>query len=73
MSRSRIVASSSQHPANSHDLIRVQGARENNLKDVAARSTLTGEHLATFVGSRPKAVSLGVPDPRRSRLQRSSH
>jgi excinuclease UvrABC ATPase subunit len=24
---------------------------------VAARSTLTGEHLAEFVGSRPKAVS----------------
>jgi excinuclease UvrABC ATPase subunit len=25
----------SQHPADSHDLIRVQGARENNLEDVS--------------------------------------
>jgi hypothetical protein len=36
------MASSRQHSADSHDLIRVQGARENNLKDVsrpqAARS-----------------------------------
>ncbi|MEX2132817.1 MAG: DNA excisionase, partial [Acidimicrobiia bacterium] len=23
------------HPADSHDLIRVQGARENNLKDIS--------------------------------------
>jgi excinuclease UvrABC ATPase subunit len=29
------MASSSQHPANSHDWIRVQGARENNLKGVS--------------------------------------
>ena len=64
----------------SHDLIRVQGACANNLKDVsvelpkrrltlftgvsgsaksslvfgiiAARSTLTGEHLAAYVGTR---------------------
>ena len=99
--------SSTQHLADSHDLIRVQGARENNLKDVnveipkrrltvftgvsgsgksslvfgtiadwiidlgpgagheggrivfegtpaelvAARSTLTGEHLADYVGA----------------------
>jgi excinuclease UvrABC ATPase subunit len=28
---------------------------------VAARSTLTGEHLAAFVGNRPKAVLAGVP------------
>ena len=40
---------------------------------VAARSTLTGEHLAAFVGSRPKAVPAGVPDPLRARLQRRSH
>ena len=26
---------SSKQPANSHDLIRVQGARQNNLKDVS--------------------------------------
>ena len=40
---------------------------------VAARSTLTGEHLAAFVGSRPKAVPVGVPDPPRSRHQRRPH
>jgi excinuclease UvrABC ATPase subunit len=39
----------------------------------AARSTLTGEHLAAFVGSRPKAVPVGVPDPLRARPQRRSH
>jgi excinuclease UvrABC ATPase subunit len=37
---------------------------------VATRSTLTGEHLAAFVGSRPKAVQVAVPD---ARLQRRSH
>jgi excinuclease UvrABC ATPase subunit len=40
---------------------------------VAARSTLTGKHLAAYVGSRPKAVPVGKPDPRRARLQRKSH
>jgi excinuclease UvrABC ATPase subunit len=40
---------------------------------VAARSTLTGEHLAAYVGRRPKAVPVGVPDPPRARLQRRSH
>jgi len=39
---------------------------------VATRSTLTGEHLAAFVGSRPKAVP-GAPDPLRARPQRRSH
>jgi excinuclease UvrABC ATPase subunit len=39
---------------------------------VAARSTLTGQHLATYVGSRPKAVPASVPDPPRARLQRRS-
>ncbi len=39
---------------------------------VAARSTLTGEHLAAYVGSRPKAVRVGAPDPVRARLQRRS-
>jgi hypothetical protein len=33
----------------SHDLIRVQGACADNLKDI---STLTGEHLAAYVGTR---------------------
>lgn len=39
---------------------------------VAAQSTLTGEHLASFVGNRPKAVPAGIPDPHRARLQRRS-
>jgi excinuclease UvrABC ATPase subunit len=38
---------------------------------VAARSTLTGEHLAAFVASRAKAVRSGAPD--RPRAQRRSH
>jgi hypothetical protein len=29
------MTSASKHPADSHGLIRVQGARENNLKDVS--------------------------------------
>jgi hypothetical protein len=48
--------------ADSHDVIRVQGARVNNLKDVSIEirkrrltvftgSTLTGEHLAAYVGT----------------------
>ena len=42
--------------ADSHDLIRVHGARVNNLPGtpadlVAARSTLTAEHLAAYVGA----------------------
>jgi excinuclease ABC A subunit len=40
---------------------------------VAARSTLTGEHLAAFVGSLPKAAPPGVPDPLRARPQKRSH
>jgi excinuclease UvrABC ATPase subunit len=39
---------------------------------VAARSTLTGEHLAAFVGSRPEAFPVGAPDPLQARLQRRS-
>ncbi|HMJ10550.1 MAG TPA: excinuclease ABC subunit UvrA [Polyangiaceae bacterium] len=39
---------------------------------VAARSTLTGEHLAAFVGSRAKAVPAGTPEPVRTRLKRRS-
>jgi excinuclease UvrABC ATPase subunit len=39
---------------------------------VAARSTLTGQHLAAYVGSRPKPDSVGRPDPLRARLQRRS-
>ncbi len=39
---------------------------------VAAKSTLTGEHLAAFVGGRPVAVPAGAPDPLRARLKRKS-
>jgi excinuclease UvrABC ATPase subunit len=39
---------------------------------VAARATLTGEHLAAFVGSPPRAVPAGVPDPPRARPGRRS-
>jgi excinuclease UvrABC ATPase subunit len=39
---------------------------------VAARSTLTGEHLAAFVGGRAKAVPSGGPEALRARLQRRS-
>ncbi|WP_437758125.1 ATP-binding cassette domain-containing protein [Sorangium sp. So ce1389] len=41
-------ASSSQHPADSHDLIRVQGARENNLKDVSVE--IPKRRLTVFTG-----------------------
>ena len=39
---------SSQHPADSHDLIRVQGGRENNLKDV--RVEIRKRRLTVFTG-----------------------
>ena len=42
------MASSSQHPADSHDLIRVQGARENNLKDVSVE--IPKRRLTVFTG-----------------------
>ncbi|WP_438009278.1 excinuclease ABC subunit UvrA [Sorangium sp. So ce321] len=41
-------ASSSQHPADNHDLIRVQGARENNLKDVSVE--IPKRRLTVFTG-----------------------
>jgi len=37
-----------QHPADSHDLIRVQGARENNLKDVSLE--IPKRRLTVFTG-----------------------
>jgi excinuclease ABC A subunit len=40
--------STSQHAADSHDLIRVQGARENNLKDVSV--DLPKRRLTAFTG-----------------------
>ena len=42
------MASSSQHPADTHDLIRVQGARENNLKDVSVE--IPKRRLTVFTG-----------------------
>ena len=42
------MASSSQHTASSHDLIRVQGARENNLKDVSVE--IPKRRLTVFTG-----------------------
>ena len=47
------MASSSQHPSDSHDLIHVQGARENNLKDVSV--AIPKRRLTVFTG-----VILGV-------------
>src|SRR5512135_3516083 len=40
--------SPAQHPADSHDLIRVQGARENNLKDVSV--AIPKRRLTVFTG-----------------------
>nr|WP_275936696.1 excinuclease ABC subunit UvrA [Labilithrix luteola] len=42
------VSSSRQHPADSHDLIRVRGARENNLKDVSVE--IPKRRLTVFTG-----------------------
>jgi len=42
------MASSSQHPSDSHDLIRVQGARVNNLKDVSV--AIPKRRLTVFTG-----------------------
>jgi excinuclease UvrABC ATPase subunit len=42
------MASSNQHPADSHDLIRVQGARENNLKDISVE--IPKRRLTVFTG-----------------------
>src|SRR4051794_11825140 len=42
------MPSSGQHPADCHDLIRVQGARENNLKDVSVE--IPKRRLTVFTG-----------------------
>jgi excinuclease UvrABC ATPase subunit len=42
------MASSNQHPADTHDLIRVQGARANNLKDVSLE--IPKRRLTVFTG-----------------------
>ncbi|MFE8599391.1 ATP-binding cassette domain-containing protein [Archangium violaceum] len=43
-----MATSSRQHPADNHDLIRVQGARENNLKDVSVE--IPKRRLTVFTG-----------------------
>ncbi len=40
--------STTPHPADTHDLIRVQGARENNLKDVSVE--IPKRRLTVFTG-----------------------
>ncbi len=42
------LAASNRHPADRHDLIRVQGARENNLKDVSVE--LPKRRMTVFTG-----------------------
>src|SRR5215510_2668916 len=42
------MSAASRHPADSHDLIRVQGARENNLKDVSIE--IPKRRLTVFTG-----------------------
>jgi excinuclease UvrABC ATPase subunit len=42
------MTSPNQHPADNHDLIRVQGARENNLKDVSI--AIPKRRLTVFTG-----------------------
>src|SRR5215475_2751111 len=44
----KTAASTNRHPADSHDLIRVQGARENNLKDVSVE--IPKRRLTVFTG-----------------------
>src|SRR6187549_1804548 len=47
-SDSSVMTSSNEHPADSHDLIRVQGARVNNLKDVSV--DIPKRRLTVFTG-----------------------
>jgi excinuclease UvrABC ATPase subunit len=47
-STKRANMASTQHPADSHDFIRVQGARENNLKDVSVE--IPKRRLTVFTG-----------------------
>ena len=42
------MPSAQQHPSDSHDLIRVRGARENNLKDVSVE--IPKRRLTVFTG-----------------------
>ncbi|RYE90720.1 MAG: excinuclease ABC subunit UvrA, partial [Myxococcales bacterium] len=48
MSRAKTAASPRPHPADGHDLIRVQGARENNLQNITVE--LPKRRLTVFTG-----------------------
>jgi ABC-type transport system involved in cytochrome bd biosynthesis fused ATPase/permease subunit len=48
VSRARRTAAAEQHVADSHDMIRVHGARENNLKNVDVE--LPKRRLTVFTG-----------------------
>jgi excinuclease UvrABC ATPase subunit len=48
MSKAATKTAAQHHPADSHDLIRVQGARENNLKDISVE--LPKRRLTVFTG-----------------------
>jgi excinuclease UvrABC ATPase subunit len=57
---SRTATSSSSHVADSHDLIRVQGARENNLKDISVE--LPKRRLTVFTGVSARARARSSSD-----------
>ncbi len=57
-------ADDANHAADSHDLIRVQGARENNLKDVSVE--IPKRRLTVFTGvsgSGKSSSSCSAPSP----------
>jgi len=56
------MASSNHHLADSHDLIRVQGARENNLKDVSVE-----------IPKRPLTVFTGLSESGKASLVFGAH
>lgn len=52
------------HPADSHDLIRVRGARENNLKDVDVEIAKRRLTVFTGVSGPARARWCSAPSPR---------
>ena len=66
MSRGHDVAGTSTgvHAADSHDLIRVHGARENNLKDVSVEIPKRRLTVFTGVSGRARARWCSAPSPR---------